>query len=89
MIKKIFIVGISPYSLTHLYANEVLAQTVQNSSVVFSLEWIALILLSLIGFTFIYKSARQIKKIKTLQKELDTYHVTVSDELHTLGGENA
>ena len=89
MIRKIFIIGTLANSLTYLYANEVLAQPVQNSNAVFSLEWIGLILLSLIGFTFIYKSARQIQKIKTLQKELDTYHTTLSDELNTLGGDNA
>ena len=89
MINKIFIVGMLTSSLTFVYANAVLVQSVQQSKVDLSLEWMGLILLSVIGFIFIYRSARQIQKIKILQKELDTYHTTVTNELDTLGGKDA
>ncbi len=89
MIKIIYVFGIFLSSLTFSYATEELVSSSETVESAFAAEWIGLIILSLIGFMFIYKSARQITKIKKLQTELDQYHTTVSSELDTIGGKNA
>ena len=85
MSKIIYIFGMFWGSLTSVYAIEFSA----NSEAGLSVEWIGLIVLTFIGFIFIFRSARQIKKIKKLQEELDMYHKTVSSELNTIGGKDA
>ena len=82
MNKIIYIFGIFVLNIT--YATE----NFGKNEPLFSLEWIGLILLSFIGFIFILRSAKQIKKIKKLQEELNTYHATLSDTLDTMGENN-
>ncbi|MCF6244291.1 MAG: hypothetical protein L3J43_04590 [Sulfurovum sp.] len=50
-----------------------------------NIEWIALILLALIGFILSYRSARQFVKIRALQKEIAKYHIILEDEVDNLG----
>ncbi len=76
-------------SLTLLHATEVLVQPAVNMGTDFTVEWIGLIVLACMGFIFIFRSAQQIKKIKKLQEELDTYQTTVTRELDTIGGKDA
>ena len=82
MNKIIYIFGIFVLNITYATAN------FGKNEPLFSLEWIGLILLSFIGFIFILRSAKQIKKIKKLQEELNTYHATLSDTLDTMGENN-
>lgn len=89
MIKIIYLLGMFWGSLTLVYATEVLDESSTNSETVFAAEWIGLIVLALIGFVFIYRSSRQLRKIKALQKKLDTYQTDVSHELDTIGGKDA
>ena len=84
MIRMMYMFGIFVMNSTFIAA----ANLGQNEPV-FSYEWIGLILLSFIGFMFILRSAKQIKKINKLQEELNTYHTNLSDELDTIGGKNA
>ena len=65
------------------------AANLEKNESLLSFEWIGIILLSLIGFIFIARSAKQIQKIKQLQEELNTYHENLSDALDTMGGKNA
>ncbi len=89
MIKIIYVFGMFLGSLTLGYATEASVSSSETVKSGFAVEWIGLIVLAVIGFIFIYRSARQIKKIKKLQAELDGYHTTVSSELDTIGGRNA
>ncbi len=84
MIKMIYILGIFVLNITFIAA-----ANLGKNEPVFSYEWIGLILLSFIGFMFILRSAKQIKKIKKLQEELNTHQITLSDELNTIGENNA
>ena len=89
MRKKIYILGMFLGSLTLVQATEVLVRSTANSEAGLTVEWIGLIILALTGFIFIWRSAQQIKKIKKLQNELDTYQTTVASELDTIGGKDA
>ena len=89
MSKIIYLFGMFSGSLTLLHATEVLVRSSANSKSDFSVEWLGLIILAFTGFIFIFRSAQQIKKIKKLQKELDTYQTTVTRELDTIGGKDA
>ncbi len=89
MSKRIYILGMFLSSLTLLHATEVLVQPAVNMGTDFTVEWIGLIVLACMGFIFIFRSAQQIKKIKKLQEELDTYQTTVTRELDTIGGKDA
>jgi len=89
MSKRIYILGMFSASLTLLHATEAVVLSSANSKSGFTVEWIGLIVLSIIGFIFIYRSTKQIKKIKKLQEELDTYQTTVTRELDTIGGKDA
>lgn len=89
MSKIIYLLGMFLGSLILVHATEVLARSSVNSEVGLTVEWIGLVVLAFIGFIFIFRSARQIKKIKKLQEELNTYQITVSNELDTIGVENA
>jgi len=48
-------------------------------------EWVALILLALAGLVLVYRSARQLVKIRTLQKELAKYQIILEDEVDNMG----
>ena len=48
-------------------------------------EWLALILLALAGLALVYRSARQLTKIKKLQKEIAKYQLILEDEVDTMG----
>lgn len=89
MSKIIYLLGLLSGSLTLVHATGVLVRSSTNSESGFTVEWIGLIVLALTGFIFIVRSARQIKKIKKLQEELDAYQMTVSYELDTIGGRDA
>ena len=89
MSKIIYLLGMFSGSLTLLHATEVLVRSSANNEAGFTVEWIGLIVLAFTGFIFIFRSAQQIKKIKKLQKELDTYQTTVTRELDTIGGKDA
>lgn len=89
MRKRIYILGMFLGSLSLLQATEVSLQSSAKSDAGFTVEWIGLIVLAFIGFIFIFRSAQQIKKIKKMQEELDTYQTTVTRELDTIGGKDA
>lgn len=89
MSKIIYLLGMFSGSLTLLHATEVLVRSSANNEAGFTVEWIGLIVLAFTGFIFIFRSAQQIKKIKKLQEELDTYQTTVTRELDTIGGKDA
>jgi len=84
VIKIIYILGIFVLNTTFIAA-----ANLGKQEPVLSLEWIGLILLSFIGLLFIVRSTLQIKKIKKLQEELNTHQVTLTNELNTIGGDNA
>ena len=89
MSKIIYLLGILSGSLTFVNATEVLVRSSAKGESIFSVEWLGLIVLAFTGFIFIFRSALQIKKIKRLQEKLDTYQMTVTRELDTLGGKDA
>ena len=89
MIKMMYLLGMFVGNSTLVYATEILIHSSKKSEVGFAVEWIGLIVLAIIGFIFIYRSRKQIKKIKKLQEELDTYQTTVTRELDTIGGKDA
>ena len=84
MIKTIYILELFVLNITFISA-----ANLGKQEPILSLEWIGLILLSFIGFIFIVRSTLQIKKIKKLQEELNIHQITLSDELDTIGVENA
>ncbi len=51
-------------------------------------EWIALFLLALAGFLLIYRSTRQISKIKALQKKVEVYQNKIGNDIEDMGVEN-
>ena len=51
-------------------------------------EWIALFLLALAGFMLIYRSTRQISKIKALQKKVEVYQGKLEDDIEDMGEKN-
>jgi len=61
-------------------ANE---NTLNNST--YSTEWLAIIALAVIAFIFIFRSMRQIQKIKTLQKTLNKQQQETHQQLDELG----
>ena len=52
-------------------------------------EWLGLIFLALAGFLLIYRSARQMSKIKSLQKEVSKYQNKIEGEMNTMGDKYA
>jgi len=48
-------------------------------------EWIGLIFLALAGFILVYRSARQMSKIKSLQEEVTKYQSKIEGEMEHLG----
>ena len=84
-----YILGIFIGNITFIPAAKILVQSSENTTSVFTAEWIGLIFLSIIGFLFIYRSSEQIKKVKKLQEELTTYQTTVSSELDMIGEKDA
>ena len=60
---------------------------VQKNSLIRGLsnEWLALIILALAGLFLVYRSARQINKIKKLQKKLETYQEKVATQMDYIG----
>ena len=89
MIKKIYVFGVLLAHLTLVNASELSVSSSKNSEVYIPIEWIALIILSLTGFIFIYRRAQQIKEIKELQKKLNKDQTNVSHELNIIGGKDA
>ncbi len=47
-------------------------------------EWIALLFLALAGFMLIYRSNRQISKIRTLQKEVELYQSKIEEDIEDM-----
>lgn len=47
-------------------------------------KWIALILLALVGFILVYRSAQQLTKIRRLQKEIAKYQIILEDEVNSM-----
>ena len=60
---------------------------VQKNSLIGGLsnEWLALIVLALAGLLLVYRSTRQISKIKKLQKKLETYQKKVETQMDYIG----
>ena len=60
---------------------------VQKNSLIRGLsnEWLALIVLALAGLLLVYRSTRQISKIKKLQKKLETYQEKVETQMDYIG----
>jgi len=52
-------------------------------------EWLGLIFLALAGFLLVYRSARQMSKIKALQKEVSKYQTKVESEMNNMGETHA
>jgi hypothetical protein len=50
-----------------------------------SLEWIALIILAIAGLLLVYRSAKQISKIRGLQKKVEDYQYKVEKEISEMG----
>jgi len=48
-------------------------------------KWMAIFFLLFFGFMLYYKSVRQLKKIKKLQKELAKYQIILEDEVDRIG----
>ena len=48
-------------------------------------EWLGLLFLSLAGFLLVFRSAKQIKKIKLLQKEVEKFQTRVENEIVVIG----
>jgi len=53
------------------------------------MQWIGLLLLALAGFLLVYRSAKQISKIKVLQRKVEAYQTKVEDEIDTMGEKHA
>lgn len=53
------------------------------------LEWVGLLILALAGFLLVYRSAKQISKIKTLQQKVETYQNKVENEIDSIGDKDA
>ena len=53
------------------------------------MQWIGLWLLALAGFLLVYRSAKQISKIKALQKKVEVYQTKVESEIDTIGEKHA
>ena len=52
-------------------------------------EWLGLIFLALAGFLLVYRSARQMSKIKALQDEVSKYQTKVEGEMDYMGEKHA
>jgi hypothetical protein len=52
-------------------------------------EWLGLIFLALAGFLLVYRSARQMSKIKALQNEVSKYQKKVESEMNYMGEKHA
>jgi len=52
-------------------------------------EWLGLIFLALAGFLLVYRSVRQISKIKALQNEVSKYQTKVEGEMNYMGKKHA
>jgi hypothetical protein len=52
-------------------------------------EWLGLIFLALAGFLLVYRSARQMSKIKALQNEVSKYQKKVENEMNYMGEKHA
>jgi hypothetical protein len=50
-------------------------------------EWLALILLAIVGLVLVYRSTKQISKIKKLQKKLEKYQNRLKTEVDLIGGQ--
>lgn len=48
-------------------------------------EWLGLIFLALAGFLLIYRSNRQISKIRALQKEVEVYQSKIENDIEGIG----
>ena len=53
------------------------------------IEWIGLLLLALAGFLLVYRSTKQIAKIKKLQQKVESYQTKIENELGNIGDKNA
>jgi hypothetical protein len=47
-------------------------------------EWLGLIFLALAGFLLVFRSARQMSKIKSLQEEVSKYQTKIEGEMNTM-----
>jgi hypothetical protein len=47
-------------------------------------KWMAIILLSLVGLMLLYRSAKQLTKIRILQKEVAKYQIILEDEVNQI-----
>lgn len=52
-------------------------------------EWLGLIFLALAGFLLVYRSARQMSKIKALQDEVNKYQTKIETEVDYMGKKHA
>ena len=52
-------------------------------------EWLGLIFLALAGFILVYRSARQMSKIKALQEEVNKYQTKIETEVDYMGEKHA
>ena len=52
-------------------------------------EWLGLIFLALAGFLLVYRSARQMSKIKSLQEEVSKYQTKIEGEMNSMGEKHA
>lgn len=52
-------------------------------------EWLGLIFLALAGFLLVYRSAKQMSKIKSLQEEVSKYQTKIEGEMDTMGDKYA
>ena len=52
-------------------------------------EWIGLLILALAGFLLIFRSARQVSKIKNLQNEVEQYQNKVGNEMKNMETKDA
>ncbi len=66
---------------------EINKRIVQKTSLIKGLpnEWLALIVLALAGLLLVYRSTRQINKIKKLQKKLEKYQEKVEIQMDHIG----
>lgn len=53
------------------------------------MQWIGLWLLALAGLLLVYRSAKQISKIKVLQKKVEAHQTKVESEIDTIGEKHA
>ena len=53
------------------------------------MAWIGLFILALVGLLLVYRSTRQIAKIKKLQQKVESYQTKIESQLGSIGDKNA